>query len=82
MRSKRLLTLILALCMMLSVVSPAASAVNVGEDSYLSTSRNPETSATDTSGTDAAPQGALNLRDNPIDRPEQEETEETESEGT
>ena len=78
MRNKRLLTLLLSLCMILSALAPAAHAVHVGEDSFIAPVQTQEVG---TSGTVEAPKGALNLRDNPIEKPEEEKTEETESEG-
>ena len=71
MRSKRMLTLLLAVCMLLSVIAPAAQAVQVGGDGLVSSPVQSEAAAV-TSVTEG-PKGALNLRDDPLT----EETEET-----
>ena len=63
MRSKRLLTMLLALCMIVSVLSPAASAVGVAGDSAWT-----KDTARDTQ------QGALTLRDEPLARPMAQES--------
>ncbi len=62
MKSKRLLTMLLALCMVVSVLSPAAAAVGAGGSAWTK----------DT--VQDAPQGALNLRDNPLALPEAEKS--------
>ena len=82
MRSKKVLTLLLAVCMLLSVVSPAAYAVGVGADAYVSEEQSQSNAENSTVMADA-PRGALNLRDNPITNTEEtEETGEPEGEGT
>ena len=70
MRIKRMLTMLLVLCMLVSALSPAVYAVSAGEDAHV------HKEAADTSATDA--QGPLNLRDNPLTREEAEETDEAE----
>ena len=72
MRSKKVLTLLLAVCMLLSVVSPAAHAVNVGEDSYVSVPQQ-DNAANNSTVLEDGPKGALNLRDNPITGTEENE---------
>ena len=65
MQSKRMLTLLLAVCLLLSAVAPAAQAAQVGGDSYVA---QPVQSDAVTTPSDVVegPKGALNLRDNPI----------------
>ena len=72
MRSKRMLTLLLAVCMLLTAIAPAAQAVQVGGDSLVSAPV--QTGAATVPSRVEAPQGALNLRDDPME----EKTEETE----
>ncbi len=72
MRSKRMLTLLLAVCMLLTAIAPAAQAVQVGGDSLVSGPV--QTGAATVPSRVEAPQGALNLRDDPME----EKTEETE----
>lgn len=72
MRSKRLLTMLLVVCMIISTVSPAVSAVTFGTDTAMNattgnTVTNNKTSQGNSlvvSGDDT--NGLLNLRDNPI----------------
>ena len=76
MRSKRLLTMLLAIAMIISVMSPAVSAVKPGENTVMnpadstesSTATKNEASAYDNSlviSQDSASQGLNNLRDDP-----------------
>ena len=72
MRSKRLLTMLLALCMVVSALSPAVYAVDAGADSFIRT----EDAATDSSAVVQAPEGPKTLRDDPLTTTGAEETEE------
>ena len=65
MRSKRMLTLLLAVCMLLSAVAPAANAAQVGADSYVSKPAESMAAAAPSVLVDG-PKGALNLRDDPM----------------
>ena len=65
MQSKRMLTLLLAVCLLLSAVAPAAHAAQVGSDGYVA--QPVQSDAVNTpSDVVEGPKGALNLRDNPI----------------
>ncbi len=78
MRSKRLLTMLLSLCLLISMVSPAAAfATTVAEDSYVGAAQSTEAdeakneaspyeNGTVLSGEDSQPAGQKNLRDDPI----------------
>ena len=76
MRSKRLLTMLLVVCMLISTLSPAVSAVSYGRDTAMNaisgnTVTNNKTSQSNSllvSGDDT--NGLLNLRDNPITKSE------------
>ena len=72
MRSKRMLTLLLAVCMLLTAIAPAAGAVQVGESGQVSQILRPDAAAVPSERIDG-PKGSLNLRDNPF----AEETHET-----
>ena len=75
MRSKRLLTMLLAVVMILSVMSPAVSAVKPGEVTVMHPAAKDESAASKTEASafdnslvfspDSANQGLSNLRDNP-----------------
>ena len=90
MRSKRLLTMLLALVMVLSAVSPAVSATTVSADSYIGSNNSKENSE---AKTEASPfendrlvssentDGALNLRENAGYIPKVEETKTADPEG-
>ncbi len=67
MRSKRMLTLLLAVCMLLSAVAPAAHAAQVSEDSYVGSPVQSDAAITPSDVVEG-PKGALNLRDNPIEK--------------
>ena len=45
MRSKRLLAMLLALCLLISVVSPAVYATTAPEDAYVGTEQTEESAA-------------------------------------
>lgn len=79
MRSKKLLAALLTLCMLVSVLSPAANAVAPGKDAYLGyvesekaatkpEKTNPHANELAVSGNEA--EGLKNLRDDPINKVE------------
>lgn len=79
MRSKRLLTMLMALCMLVSVISPAVYATTAPENTYISSQQNTEqVEAKNEASSKAnglvvsqdAQEGLLNLRDDPLLQPE------------
>jgi subtilisin family serine protease len=73
MRSKRLLTLLLVLCMVVSTLAPAAHAANWTKGGPV---QSQDAAPTNPAAAEKAPAGALNLRDNPLTKEDAEETSE------
>ena len=73
MRSKRLLTLLLVLCMVVSTLAPAAHAANWTQGGPV---QSQDAAPTNPAAAEKAPAGALNLRDNPLTKEDAEENSE------
>ena len=73
MRSKRLLTLLLVLCMVVSTLAPAAAAANWTKGGPV---QSQDAAPTTPAAAEKAPTGALNLRDNPLTKEDAEENSE------
>ena len=73
MRSKRLLTLLLVLCMVVSTLAPAAHAANWTKGGPV---QSQDAAPTNPSAAEKPPTGALNLRDNPLTKEDAEATSE------
>ena len=69
MRSKRLLTLLLVLCMVVSTLAPAAHAANWTQGGPV---QSQDAAPTNPAAAEKAPAGALNLRDNPLTKEDAE----------